>query len=176
MKILEGSWDGNTSWEFYLDESLPDGAICTSVSCLALIGTAKDIVLTRNRRGWEMPGGHIEPGETLEDTLKREALEEGGYVPSRYRLYGYRRVSSIRPVPNDHHGGVYPPVTYIAHYIAETDEPLVEPTGPPEEIFGRRTFTPDEVSGLQIVQEPFIIAGLQTYYNMKNAGGELTST
>lgn len=31
------------------------------------------------RKGWEMPGGHVEPGETPEDAVRREFIEESGY-------------------------------------------------------------------------------------------------
>src|SRR5690348_3002608 len=35
--------------------------------------------------GWEIPAGHIEPGETPEHAARREALEETGYEPGPLR-------------------------------------------------------------------------------------------
>lgn len=34
---------------------------------------------------WDSIGGHIEPGETPEDTLQREVLEEIGVLPTRWQ-------------------------------------------------------------------------------------------
>jgi 8-oxo-dGTP pyrophosphatase MutT (NUDIX family) len=168
-KILDGRWDDNISWEFYLSSELPESAMCTSISCLAVMKETNQIVLTRNRRGWEMLGGHIEPGESLKDTLIRESMEEGGFYPSRSRMYGYRRISAKEPVPNEHHGGVYPPVTYIAHYLAVTDVPLVEPTGASDEIFERRVFSANEFGDLGLSQESLILAGFEVYLAVKNS-------
>lgn len=37
------------------------------------------MVWHKERMGWEMPGGHVEPGETSEEAVKREFMEESGY-------------------------------------------------------------------------------------------------
>lgn len=37
------------------------------------------MVFNPKRNGWEMPGGHIEPGESPEEAAKREFMEESGY-------------------------------------------------------------------------------------------------
>ncbi len=50
------------------------------VAASALIRNDKgDIALVKTeRRGWELPGGQIELGETLPDGLRREVMEECG--------------------------------------------------------------------------------------------------
>jgi ADP-ribose pyrophosphatase len=37
------------------------------------------MVYNPKRRGWEMPGGHIEVGESIISAAKREFAEEAGY-------------------------------------------------------------------------------------------------
>lgn len=54
------------------------------VSVAALVLNQNDEVLLINspRRGWEYPGGMVEPGETLEQALIREIEEESGIIVS----------------------------------------------------------------------------------------------
>jgi 8-oxo-dGTP pyrophosphatase MutT (NUDIX family) len=115
--ILTGNWDDDQSWELFQSNKLPDAVLCTAVYCLAILPDTKQVVLTRNHRGWEMLGGHIEPGETVEQTLVRECLEEGGFTPEDYQLFGYRKITTKRPVPHSQkEGSFYPfPYGYIPH-------------------------------------------------------------
>ena len=50
------------------------------VSVAALVTNDEGQILLVNSpwRGWEYPGGLIEPGETFQDALKREVREEAG--------------------------------------------------------------------------------------------------
>ncbi|MFS0864325.1 NUDIX hydrolase [Fredinandcohnia sp. 179-A 10B2 NHS] len=67
--------------------NLPQDNLITSVHGFGF----KDgnvLLVNVNHRGWDFPGGHIEPGETPEECFKREALEEG-YVEGECELVGY---------------------------------------------------------------------------------------
>lgn len=67
---------------------------------------------------WWLPGGGIEPGESDEDALRRELLEEAGAIVEDCELLGYQRVTD--PIEGSH---------LIGHYWARVRLPLVfEPT------------------------------------------------
>jgi 8-oxo-dGTP diphosphatase len=72
------------------------------------------LAVRRDLRGWELPGGNLEPGEDEETGLRREIREETGlevvveclvgeyrrtgFLPHRARVYGCRLVSGrLRP-------------------------------------------------------------------------------
>ena len=57
-------------------EEVPDRRF---VSAVFLIGFVGDQVLAaRNERGWDVPGGHLQAGESLLEGLGREVEEEAG--------------------------------------------------------------------------------------------------
>lgn len=135
---------------------MPDPALCTAVYCLALLPQTNQVVLTRNSRGWEMLGGHIEAGETIEEALLRECLEEGGFVPDSYKLFGYRKITAKKPIPhNQSANSFYPfPHGYIPHFIATSSQPLQPHTG--LEIYESRAFSFAEIETLPIEQMPLV--------------------
>ena len=64
-----------------------------TVLCLVEDG---DRILLQNRvkkdwRGYTLPGGHVEPGESFVDAVIREIREETGYTVIRPRLAGVKQ-------------------------------------------------------------------------------------
>lgn len=60
------------------------------VSAVFLIGIKDDkILIIKNERGWDIPGGHVENGEKLEHALKREVLEEASAKFKQAKPYLY---------------------------------------------------------------------------------------
>ena len=114
---LSGQWQEGVTWNFVPSLVLPSPDFCASVGCL-LINEA-GIVLTRTGRGyWELPGGHIEPGEDLIAALKREAKEEGGLEVTWHAVFGATEVHCKPGVINPSTKEPYPRLGYIPHFVA----------------------------------------------------------
>lgn len=76
------------------------------VGCYGIIRKDNKVVLIRKARGaytgkLDLPGGGIEYGETPEETLKRELLEEVGVEVSSYKLKKAITHYEIWQVDND---------------------------------------------------------------------------
>ena len=72
---VRGAW-----WGFVSSRVGPPlGVVHGVVTRAAAVGGRELLLAVRvEPRGWELPGGHLEPGETLRDGLAREILEETG--------------------------------------------------------------------------------------------------
>jgi len=51
-----------------------------TVYTIAFLNDEFFMIYNPKRKGWEMPGGHIEPGEQIKEAAEREFLEESGYA------------------------------------------------------------------------------------------------
>lgn len=104
-----------------LDESLPPSELITSA--LALAFHEGNFLMTKlHQRGWDIPGGHIDPDETPEQTMRREVMEEAAVKLGPVRLLGHQRIRLLGDMPERYR---YPyPDSYQVFYIGHVVEIL----------------------------------------------------
>jgi ADP-ribose pyrophosphatase YjhB (NUDIX family) len=88
----------------YLSESVPPLDVLLSVRCLVFDG---DTVLVMRDIDEQhiLPGGRREAGESLEETVRRELLEESGFALGTLHPLGFVHLHRLAPIPE---GDVYP--------------------------------------------------------------------
>ena len=120
------------------------------------IATALVLAFDRDRllqthlaaRGWDVVGGHIEPGESPEEAARREAYEEAGARLGELHVLGYQRLRLLGPRPASYRYS-YPDsyqVFYWAH-IEALDEFIST-----EEARERALFAPGDAHELPFVR------------------------
>ena len=120
--------------QVFRGDAWPTDTRVSAVTCILYSGS--DLVLVDvATRGWDIPGGHTNEGESPYDTLERELLEEVGaraFEYSRPVLLGWLRV-----------GGVAPRILPCFTANLVTVRPLT--TQVPDEIRAVRLFSPTDL-------------------------------
>jgi len=100
------------------------------------------------RRGLEIPGGHLEPGESPEDAAVREAREETGARVRDLKPLAWQRHEIRAPRPE---GYPFPyPTTHMVFFVGRVQE--LNPFVPDDESLGRQLLTRNEADRLPWVE------------------------
>ncbi|TMV50133.1 NUDIX domain-containing protein [Paenibacillus mesophilus] len=131
---------------------LPDEKHITGAFVLAFLGN--ELVLTQlKERGWDIPGGHLEPGESPVEAMKRELYEEAGAVVDRCGLLAYEEITLLGDKPAQYK---YPyPDSYMVFYWATVSR--LDDLPESAETHGRGLFDPDKARQIAWIQSNLVL-------------------
>ena len=97
----------------YLTDRTPPGRLV--VSARAVVTDGHQIVVVQDPTSRHiLPGGRLEPDETVEDALRREVLEETGWKLACFRQIGIMHFRHLDPVP-DGYSYPYPDLFHVVY-------------------------------------------------------------
>lgn len=121
-------WD--SKWELIKSKTLPNESDTTAAISL-IIDWNGHIFLTKNKdfkkgRWWDLPWGHIESWESIEEAWRRELYEEAWIKAKNYKLAWYIKITSNHKIPKKE-GWFYPNPWYMAFYTWNIDGIIEKP-------------------------------------------------
>lgn len=106
------------SW--YLTPDQPSAALVTSVRAIVLRNDTVLVLREPDGRPYIVPGGHCEDGESHEETVRREVLEEAGWALGPLTPLGCYNLHNLGPEPI---GNRYPyPDSFHTIYTAHATD------------------------------------------------------
>lgn len=119
--VLDKAWiPYKNKVEFYIDHDKQDfDAPLTTVHGF-IFDVEKRLLMVKHKvRGWEIPGGHIDEGESDEKAMHRELYEESQIKVEKLFRLGFLKKMATGPKPENCE---YPyPLSYCSFFAAKVD-------------------------------------------------------
>lgn len=114
FKTIYWTDDRSSEVNFNASKSLPPTELISA--CFVFPLYKGDVILSKPKRGWGLPGGHREVGESAEECVRREASEEASIELGELELVGYWE---IKKKFHSSFNKKYPDLAYQLLYIAD---------------------------------------------------------
>ena len=121
-----------------LDRRLPPVHHVSTAHCLAF-ERGRVVLTLHHEREWTIPGGHLEPGESPEQAMVREALEEAGAVVRGGEVFAHEEIDPEDGIPA---APRYAVPAFQVFYVAELV--ALQELSATDECAEARLFTVDE--------------------------------
>lgn len=150
------SWGENMPLDItlYLSSQPPPLTLVTSVRSVLFHDDSVLVVRDANNHFHIMPGGRREKNETIEETLRREVLEETGWTLDKLHLLGFMHLHHRASPPADY-PYPYPDFCWLI-YVSQTDK-FIPKVQIPSEYELEFTFLPIDEARLLLIERSQLV-------------------
>ena len=121
---------------------MPPGENISAAHCLGFDHHGRVLLARHVERDWTIPGGHVEPGESPEEAVHRETIEEAAAVIRQPELVAVERIELLDGDPDPR----YPVPAFQVFFVATVVQ--LDTLVPNAECTESRLFSQQEARGL----------------------------
>lgn len=105
--------------------TVPEDLPITAVLSVPILNNKAFLIKQLDNGWWDIPGGHVEKGESWADTINRELREEAGIIVDHHKIIGYFEIISNRPEKSQYPSpsAILVTMSFVQKYIQDWQKP-----------------------------------------------------